>query len=201
VGIGNALDREATRLYGLGGLDETRGATPAALAEALLGTGAIRELPEGLLPYGGALARVGPSWRVYIQRGLRPSLARFTVMHELAHWALGRDATEDHCDALAARLLAPKPAFERALSETGASYTRLARWFGCTETFAALRYGEVTDAPLVVVAPATVRIRGRTWSWPKTETELRGLAKARKRPGISKARLRDDPRRVALRVG
>lgn len=191
---------EAERLYRRAGLDIAAGAPPSALVRGLLGRAALRWLDDPWIPGGGALARVGDQWRVYLRRDLPLSQVRFIALHELSHWALGPGATEDECDALAARLLAPRPAFERALLETGPSYTRLARWFGCTETFAALRFGEVTEEPLVVVAPANVRIRGRSYSWP-SEPELRGLVKAHRLPGLSKATLRDDPMRTALRVG
>jgi hypothetical protein len=152
------------------------------------------------MPADGFIARVRGTWRIYLREGLPLAQARFIALHELAHWALGEGASEADCDALAAALLAPKPLFERALREVGPSYTKLSRWFVCTETFAALRYGEVTEKPLVVVAPANVRIRGREYSWP-SEPEIRGLAKAKRLPGLSKATLRDDPMRVALRVG
>jgi hypothetical protein len=192
-----AIEVEAARLYRLARLDYWRGAAVGELVRGLLGRDALRTAPATALPTDGVIARVRGRWFIYVREGLRD--ARFIALHELSHWALGPGATEDECDALAARLLAPRPAFERALRETGPSYTKLARWFGCTETFAALRYGEVTDEPLVVVAPANVRIRGLAYSWP-TEPEIRGLARARRLPGLSKATLRDDPSRFALRA-
>lgn len=194
-----AIEREAERIYRFAEEDLGLGASPEALARALLGPGSIRTAPPDLLPAGGALVRIGAAWRVYLREGLRPRHARFTVMHELSHWALGSGATEEECDALAACLLAPRPAVQQLLRSGAKTYSEIARWFDCTETFAALRYGEITDEPLVVVAPATVRIRGREWSWP-AESELRGLVKARRVPGIRKVRLRDDPVRVALRA-
>jgi hypothetical protein len=198
MGIGlEAIEVEAARLYRLARLDYWRGAAVGELVRGLLGRDALRTAPATALPTDGVIARVHGRWFIYVREGLRD--ARFIALHELSHWALGPGATEDECDALAVRLLAPRPAFERALKETGPSYTKLARWFGCTETFAALRYGEVTDEPLVVVAPANVRIRGLAYSWP-TEPEIRGLARARRLPGLSKATLRDDPSRFALRA-
>lgn len=194
------LEREAARLYAAAGEGIAGGTSPARLVRGLLGADSIRWLGEPWIPGGGSIARVGRRWRIYLRKDLPLAQLRFVALHELSHWALGPGATEDDCDALAARLLAPRPAFERALATVGPSYPRLARWFGCTETFAALRYGEVTEEPLVVVAPANVRIRGREYSWP-SEIELRGLAKARRLPGLSRATLRDDPMRVALRVG
>jgi hypothetical protein len=195
-----ALEREVESVYRFARLDPREGARPLDLARALLGPSAVASVPFRLVAGGGALVRFQGQTRIYVRRGLPPAHARFTVLHELAHHLLGPGASEDDCDALAARLLAPRPAFERALRQTGASYTKLARWFGCTETFAALRYGEVTDEPLVVVAPANVRIRGRSYSWP-SEPTLRELARAPRLHGVRKARLRDDPVRVAMRAG
>lgn len=195
------LEREARRLYRLAGFRDDESATPAALVTGLLGPDSIRVVPESaLLGGGGAIARVGDRWRIYLRNGAPPPAARFTVLHELSHWALGQGASEEDCDALAAALLAPRGQFEEAIRATGSSYRKLADYFGCTETFAALRYGEVTDKPLVVVAPAHVRIRGRAFTWP-TEPELRQLAKSPRVKGLHKARLRDAPLRVALRVG
>lgn len=197
---GRDLEDEAVRLYRSARLDPSEGAPPSALVQGLLGAGAIRFLAPKWLPGGGAIVRVGHEWRIYLSNDLSKESARFILLHELSHWALGPSGTEDECDALAARLLAPRPAFEVALREAGGSYTRLAKWFRCTETFAALRYGEVTNEPLVVVAPANVRIRGQAWSWP-SEPELRALATRSRLRGIRKAKLRDAPLRVALRVG
>lgn len=199
MALREGFESEAERLYLRAGIEPASGASPSSLVRALLGSRSIRFLTEEWLPGGGTLARVGTQWRIYLRRDLPLEQIRFVALHELAHWALGAGAAESDCDALAACLLAPRAAVERALRETGASYTRLSRWFGCTETFAALRYGEVTDEPLVVVAPASVRVRGREWSWP-TDQELRALAKAPALPGVRRARLRDDPARVALRL-
>lgn len=193
------LEREVDRLYRTAGLDPLAGAAPADLVRGLLGPAAIRFVDEQWLPGGGSLARVGSEWRVYLRKGQSGPALRFIALHELSHWVLGPGGTEEECDALAARLLAPRAAFETAIRETGGSYTRLAKWFGCTETFAALRYGEVTDEPLVVVAPANIRIRGQRWSWP-SESELRELASKPRLRGLRKAKLRDAPLRVALRV-
>ena len=201
-----ALERETLRIYAAARLDPAQGASPGDLARAILGPASLVVAPESMLAGGGALVRVRDQWRIYVRRGLRPEFARFTVLHELAHYILGRGATEEECDALAACLLAPRGAFERAARTLPAElparevYHQLARWFVATDSFAALRFGEVTSSPLVIVAPTSVRVRGATYSWPP-EPVLRGLAKARTLPGLSKATLRDDPRRVALRVG
>src|SRR5688572_15014977 len=147
------------------------------------------------LPGDAAVAVVNGQQRIFVRRGLEPSRQRWAVAHELGHIALRLDssslANEDACNAFAAALLAPRRAFQAALRETGMSYTQLARWFVTTESCAALRLGEVTDVPLALVAPARVRVRGADFSWP---TDLR----AARVPGVRRATLKDDRRRVAL---
>ena len=164
------------------------------LVRAHLGPDGIRFVPVRAIPSEGALARVHGDWKIYLRKGLSHEETRFVLGHELAHWALGLDSSsqenEDTCDSLAAALVAPRNAFARALRETGRlSYTRLARWFVTTESCAALRFGEVTDTPLALVAPGRTRIRGAEFEWPGGWSG----------PGIKRAKLKDDARRIAVR--
>jgi hypothetical protein len=193
------LEDEAVALLRFAGANPREPPSPQELVIRLLGPGAVRVVPPEALPVGGALARVGATWRVYLRSDLAPAQARFTLLHELAHWVLGPDATEPECDALAACLLAPREAFERAIVEAGPSYQALAAWFRCNESFAALRFSEVTGEPLALVAPSSVRLRGSSWPWP-TEERIRELARGRPIPGLRKARLRDDPARIVVRA-
>lgn len=201
----DAFEGEAARIYLAARLDPTLPAVPAELVRRLLGPSALRVLPKQWVTHG-SLARIGAEWRIYLRHGLPAPQARFIALHELSHWALGPGATEDECDQLAARLLAPRPAVERALREVwrpgielAAVYERLGEWFGCTHSFAAMRLGEVAGGALALVTPTRVRVRGADYAWP-SEQELRGLAKAKRLPGLMKARLRDDPARVVIRA-
>lgn len=167
------------------------------LAKRVLGVG-VQVVHARALPGDGALVNLLGERRIYVRRGLSPERLRWAVAHELGHHALGIDSStsdnEDACNAFAAALLAPSRAFRAALAETGPSYTRLARWFLTSESCAALRLGEVTGCPLALLAPARVRVRGAEFSWPE---DLRGSRPAK----VRRATLRDDQRRVVLRVG
>src|SRR5690606_30327780 len=107
-----------------------------------------------------ALAVVEGERRIYVRRGLSAARQRFAVAHELAHWALGLlsgSEAEARCDALAACLVAPRRAFQRALRDTDC-YGELAELFGSTESCVALRLGEVTGEPVALVTPSSVRV-------------------------------------------
>lgn len=192
------IEGEAEAIYRAAGFDSDEQAPSVALARRLLGPEAIRNSFADRLPGNGALVRVGNDWRIYIRAGAEVRVKRFVLLHELAHWALGARATEEDCDALAAALLVPRRAFIRHLRSTGVALPRLARVFSTTESCVALRLGEATDQPLVLVAPRSVRVRGREWSWPNEES-LRALARGHA-PGLKKTRLREDSRRVVLRA-
>ena len=168
------------------------------LVRALLGT----PIARGPRPISGpaALVRVGPAWRIIVSSKLPPAYARFFVAHELAHWVLRDEGLDDRdeseVDYLAAALLAPRCGFLSAV-RAGLELPELAEQFGTTETGAALRIGETTGRPIVLVAPASVRPRGsESWVWPPEPT-LRAWTR-KDRPGVARVRLSDDPRRVML---
>lgn len=192
------LELRAEELYGAAGFDLGAPAPCVALARRLLGDDAIRAVHAAALPGNAALVRVGEDWRIYVRGCAAPAAKRLAVMHELGHWGAGNGSSEEEADALASLLLVPRRAFIAALGRHGASLPKLAREFAVSETCVALRLGEVTDEPVAVVAPMSVRTRGQQWSWP-SENQLRKWA-IRARPGLRKTRLRDDPRRVLLRI-
>jgi hypothetical protein len=174
-----------------------------ALAKRALGASNVRVVPARSLPRDAVLAMVDGARQLFLRSGADPIRLRFAAGHELGHWALGVDsscqANEDLCDAFAACLVAPRRAFQLALRDVGDRYHQLADHFLATESLVALRYGEVTGTPLALVAPLRVRVRGDEFTWPE-ETKLRVLARALRAPGLRKATLRDDRRRVAMRV-
>lgn len=190
------IDKLAESLYREAGFSGEEQAPLVALATRLLGEGSVRLVPASALPGDGALARVGERWRIYLRRDACQLAKRFVLLHELAHWALGKSGSETECDELAAALLVPRCAFLVALKPSTHSFSALARRFGATETCVALRLGEVTNRPIALVAPATVRVRGAIYSWP-SEARIRELA-ALPKPGLRKTVLRDGPRRVVL---
>ena len=138
--------------------------------------------------------------------GYRASLPRpyanHGIVHELGHIfmkQLGVDDSEEGADYIAAGVLMPAVDFRARLREVGEDPTQLALPFCVTETSAALRIGEVTGAPIAVVAPLNVRVRGpEEWVWGPDQV-VRQLSRTGG-PGIVKAKLRDDSRRVWLRA-
>jgi hypothetical protein len=191
------LEGIAEARYSDAGLDPAEADLPR-LVRALLGVAVER----GPRPISGpaALYRVGPAWRIVVSSKLPLPYARFWVAHELAHWILRDEGLDDRdeaaADYLGAALLAPRRGFLSAVRE-GLELPDLAERYGLTETGAALRVGETTGRPLVVVAPARVRARGSEWwVWPPEPT-LRAWAR-RGGPGLARVRLADDPRRVML---
>jgi hypothetical protein len=188
------IEGEAALMAG----DDSEAPKVLALARRVLGgPGTVLTVHARALPGDACLATVNGQRRIYLRSGLESRRLRWAVAHELGHLALELDSStrenEDACDAFAAALLLPRRAFQLALRETGVSYTKLARWFVTTESCAALRFGEVTDVPLMLVAPARVRTRGAEFAWPPDMS--------RRPPGLRRATLRDDRRRVALRMG
>jgi hypothetical protein len=185
------FETEARVIYQLCGCDCSRPAPIATLAKCLGAT--IRAVPGSALPGDAALATVHGERRVYVRRGLPPQRLKFAVAHELGHLALGLDSStlenEDQCDALAACLLVPGTAFQAALSRRR-EWGAIASCFGTSESFAALRFGEVTGVPLALVAPSRVRVRGAAYDWPSNLGEPI--------PGVRKIRIGDDSTRLAL---
>jgi hypothetical protein len=192
------IEGEAALLLRQGGQDDGGPPRVLELARAALGPGGIEAVPHRALPGDGCLATVQGERRIYVRTGLSPLRLRWVVAHELGHLSLCLDSSsrqnEDACDAFAAALLLPRRGFQVALREVGANYSKLARWFVATESCVALRLGEVTDVPLALVAPARVRTRGAEFAWP---ADLR----AARMPGVRRATLRDDRRRVVMRAG
>lgn len=175
------------------------------IVASTLGPRALRRLPARKLAGAeGECCRVGDEYRIYVRSDLAPARASFVALHELAHVHLGElrhgdPELEERCDAIAGALVCPRGAFGEAVKEHGEQWEQLALDFGVETCCAALRYGEVLNVPLCLVSPASVRVRGREWGWPRSEREIRRLAKGRGLPpGLVAERLPDDPRRTLL---
>lgn len=192
LGQADAMDGVARRMYEQAGFDCDEPASPVALADSLLGRGCVRAVHASRLSGDGAIAWVRGNWRIYVRSRLEGYALRFVVLHELSHWELGPDATEDECDALAAALLVPRRAFLAAMSECGDDLAKLAACLDVSESFAALRLGEVTGEPIALVSPERVRVRGEIWGWPDERVLREGAA------GLRRIRLTDDRRRYVL---
>ncbi|HEY3237722.1 MAG TPA: ImmA/IrrE family metallo-endopeptidase [Polyangiaceae bacterium] len=199
------IEGAAEWLYRVAGFDSREPVAPAKLAKALLGHGAIRTVHRHALKKDAALAVVHGAPRIFVRSGLDLRRRNFAICHELAEWHLGEirycePDVEQVADALAAALLAPRQLFLLALREDGVKFPLLAARFAATQSCAALRFGETTNTPLVLVAPREVRVRGAPWGWPQTEEQLRKLAKLPPIPGMRRDVLSDEPKRVVLRV-
>lgn len=197
------IEGEADAAYRAAGLDPDEAVSPIWLAKRLLGERNVVGVPALMHQLGGCLALVNGAPRIFYRNRLPTELRDFVVGHELGH-ALLRDRAgegvelERACDAFAAAIIAPRRAYLAALRVCGAQYPKLARAFATSESLVALRFGEVTGAPLALVAPRSVRVRGAEYSWP-SEPAIRELA-ARPKPGLRKAQLKDDLRRLVIRV-
>lgn len=196
--INGDFDRVAETLYKAAGFETTAQAPLLVLAERLLGDGAVRTVPAGVLRSEGAIARLGQAWRIYLAEDCSPHRRKFILAHELSHWALGPDAPEESCDRLAAALVLPKAAFSVGLRRARTASVRLARSFGVDQSCAWLRAGEVTGKGVAVVQPQLVRVRG-SWERQPPRNDMRAAAALSAPRGMHKAVLRDDPSRVVLR--
>jgi hypothetical protein len=197
------IEAEATWTLSRLGFDDSGPPPVLELARRILGgSKPVDAVPHRALRGDGQLARVGDERRIYVRSGLTPARLRWAIAHELGHFVLGVDSSsrenEAAADAFAAAITVPRRAFEGALLETGSSYRKLAEWFATTESCVALRWSEVTREPLALVTPLSVRTRGDDFGWP-AEAAIRALAQKSRAPGVRKARLSDDRRRVALR--
>lgn len=162
--------------------------------------GAVREMPGRGLPGDAVLARVNGRRRIYVREDLPPRRLRWAVLHECAEAVLleegysGSD-TEVVADRLAASLGIPRRAAKNACRARGASWNQLAFDFGASQSCAALRFGEVTGNPILLVTERLMRSRGEPAPWP-SESEIRSGARC---PGIVKTWLTDAASRVVAR--
>lgn len=140
---------------------------------------------------------------IWVPRGLSSIAMNYQIGHEIAEFWCERigihsPERERLCDALGVRLLAPRPAFKRALQVFGLNLVELRGAFLLSETCVSLRIGEVRGQPIAVVLPDRILARGGPWAWGSEQT-LRELALCEDLPkGVHRFRLADEPRRVVL---
>lgn len=187
----------ARAVYQLAHLDECKPARPLDLAHRVLGKASIRY--DARLGVPGMIVPIRGKWRLFLRPDLTQRRLAHVVGHELGHWICqreGLDDPEDLCDAIGAAIVAPRPSFLARLAKAGPRLRRLAWAYETSESLVALRYAEVTAAPLALVTPEAMRVRGE-YDWPP-ERELRELARSGGGSGLRAVRLLDDPRRIAL---
>jgi hypothetical protein len=198
------LEGSAEAIRQLAGVQDDLVSTPK-IARRWLGPGSVELVPRYRMRTPARLARVGDEWRIFVREGLSPQEANFAVGHELGeHWLKregydGEDL-EQAANYIGAALVAPRPTFVTAVRELGEDWTALSQRFVSTESLVVLRWGEIRCEPLALVSPALVRVRGpESFVWPEEPT-IRRWANGRPGPGLRKARLADDRRRVVLKV-
>jgi hypothetical protein len=192
------IERDARRLLGLAGFGTEDTPGPVLIAHGLcLG---VIEVPAGTIGGDGEVQEN----TVLVREGLSPGAFAWTIAHEIweHHTATSRRRfrhfidKEVWCDAGAAALLAPRLAFEADARRMGPAFVELGASYGISATAAALRYGEVTGAPVAVVAPLTVRTRGLPCYWPAAPVLRRTAAEPALPRGVRRSRLAGQ--RVAL---
>jgi hypothetical protein len=198
-------DLEALAVEAIEAVNEDPERPPSAfrLARAHLGAGSV-DRPRMMVGPPAVTFEVAGQQRIAIKASVPLEYAHFCCAHELGHVLLARagfrgplDEEEVCANYLGAALLMPRPAVRSFYRAEGLSPRRLAKVIVCTQTAAALRFGEVLMSPLAVVAPASVRVRGpEAWVWPDERT-IRRWASGRPGPGVAKIRLTDQ-KRVAL---
>lgn len=171
--------------------------SPARVAAGLSGR-PVPVVRTDVIRGPAALCRVGSEWRIYVRRRLSPRALRWFVWHEVAELALklegyDGDDVESVADSIAAAMRLPRRAFVTAARECGDDWRKLSRLLDVSQSAAALRWGEVLDEPLALVAPSRpVRVRGAPWVWPDV---------SRATPdGARRQRLSDAPQRAVVRA-
>jgi hypothetical protein len=133
-------------------------AHPSALAvtEGLLGLGCVE---PAAVREEAVIARLGRSWRVYLNARLSPARQHWAMALATARWVIARDGADVPVSAVAAALLLPASQTRRALSTSEAR--DVAHAFVVPEVAAVLRAGELTGLPVAhVVAGMYAKIRG-----------------------------------------
>lgn len=195
----------AVAFYRRLGFDPAEPVDTFRLARALLGPDAI-ERGTSIVGLPAKLFMVRGARRIAVSRKLSVPYARFYAGHELGHVVLDElgyrdDDLEAVCDMFGAAVMAPIPAVAALLRAFGRDHEAIAAEVGATQTWAALRVAEALGIPRAIITPARVYARGpEAFVWGP-EDGLRRLARGRVvRPGVTKVKLTDDPRRVVIDV-
>ncbi len=199
--MGADAETEARLLYDAFGYDLEEPPGAVELATRLLGFDSIYPLRPTEVNGQGQLVLSGSRWVILLSEGLSKEAHEWTIFHEVAHWWLKRTDREPRvalemeavCDAIAACLQAPAPAFRLSLEAHGQHFAAIAADYWATQTAMALRFGEVTREPVAVVSPSLVRVRGGAFAWPDVR-----LAAAAGHPSVRRVALTDQRGRAAL---
>lgn len=155
------IDDDALRLYAQAKANTDAPPSMDLLCRRLIGSAPTRARMAVEGACGRITLRTGEQrWSVQLLHRLTPARARFVCGHEIAEWwyrhrgahlGLPLLELEARCDALGARLAAPRKAFERAVRTVGHRVHVLAAAFIVPQAVALLRVGEVTGRPVKLV--------------------------------------------------
>jgi IrrE N-terminal-like domain len=199
----SSVEGLAVDFYRRLGFDPERPVDTFRQARKLLGPDAI-ERGTALVGVPGRVFWLHGRRRIAVSRKLPVEYAQHTVGHELGHIVFDElgyrgECLEQLCDLFGAAVMAPIPAVRAMLRAFGRDHEAIADEVCSTQTWAALRIAEALGVPRAIVTPQRVYARGpESFVWGP-EDSLRRLVRV-ERPGISRARLTDDPRRVVIDV-
>lgn len=185
-------------------LDPERPVDTFRLARLRFGPGAI-ERGTSLVGVPAKLFVVNGRKRVAVSRRLAIEYQQHAVGHELGHDLFDEigyreDDLERMCDLFGAAVMAPIPAVRAMLRAFGRDHAAIAEEVCSTQTWAALRIAETLGMTRAIITPQRVYARGpEEFVWG-SEHDLRRMARSSARPGIVRAKLTDDPRRVVIDV-
>ncbi len=192
---------EALLAYDEAGLDPERPPAIGALCKALFGR------PPEPVPHLAREAMMGVldgAPRIFYRAGLWNARARFVCAHEIGHGRRRQlhqraDAlAEAKADLLGACLIAPRPAFLRAIKRMGHAVYDLAHAFNTTQATACLRIAEVTGRPVLLLgAGGPDRQRGEPFVFGDVKKALRGAMRASVHP----IKLADEKRWALMAAG
>jgi IrrE N-terminal-like domain len=196
-------DRCANAIYEFFGLDGARAGADEALVAMLEAGGRLQTVRRVVGGKEAMLEQTLWGWQIWVSRRLGGPARTFAALHELGEWWLGRvrysgPEREATADRIAAALVAPRARFRPLCERFGFDPPRLSRHFGATQTCLALRYGEVTGRPVLVVDRAQAWARGDPFVWSPEGADLFALARGPLPPSVQRIRLTDRRGRLAL---
>ncbi len=167
---------EALLAYAEAGLDPEHPPAIGPLCKALFGRA---PMPKPHLAREAMMGMLGGEVLIYYRSGMTSARQRFCVAHEAGHGRRRQlhersDAlSEAKADLLGACLIAPRPAFLRAVKRLGHSVYDLAHSFKTTHAAALLRLGECVGRPVLLLGPRE-RQRGEPFIFGDVRKALRG---------------------------
>jgi hypothetical protein len=196
-------DRCAEAIFEFFGLDAARAGAAEALVARLEASGRLQTVRSVVGGKEAMLEQTLWGWQIWVSRRLGDPERRFAVLHELGEWWLGRLAfagaeREGTADRIAAALAAPRARFRPLAERVGFDPPALARHFAATQTCLALRFGEVTGRPVLVVDRAQAWARGDPFVWSPEGARLFDVTRGPLPPCVQRVRLTDRRGRWAL---